>query len=349
MNRVFIPLSVAAPTPVAADAVIETLTGLTMGTSWTVKLIAPAGMAMAELHPVIAAGIERQLDEVVEQMSTWREDSDLSRYNSAPAGTWHVLPKQLLTVLDCALMVAQASGGAYDPSVGPVVNLWGFGPRATPSSMPFTPVLPEPDLLQRARTHCGWQRVHIDRKRQAVLQPGGLYLDFSSIAKGFGVDQVAAYLRSMGILSYLVEVGGELIGQGVKADGQPWWVGLEQPPATALPALYEPGIVALHGLALATSGDYRRYFEHAGARYSHTIDPRTAQPVAHQLASVAVLHENCMHADAWATALLVLGEQEGLQLAQAHGLAALFISREQQGAQEVLRETMTPAMQAMLA
>jgi len=251
-------------------------------------------------------------------------------------------------VLDCALMVAQVSGGAYDPTVGPLVNLWGFGPRAAPSNTPIAPVMPAPDLLEQERVRCGWRRIQIDRKRGAVLQPGGLYLDFSSIAKGFGVDQIATYLRSLGIISYLVEVGGELLGQGVKADGQPWWVGLEQPPVVASPTLYQPGIVALHGLALATSGDYRRYFEHAGARYSHTIDPRTAQPVAHQLASVAVLHDNCMSADAWATALLVLGEADGLQLAQEHGLAALFISREQKGGQEMLRESMTPAMRAML-
>ncbi|WP_050479645.1 FAD:protein FMN transferase [Herbaspirillum rhizosphaerae] len=334
MNRVFIPLNLPQPDPVPADAVVDSLSGLTMGTSWSVRLIRPAGCDLKTMQD----GIQRQLDLVVAQMSTWSSDSDLSRYNHAAADSWQVLPEHFLKVLDCALAVAELSGGAYDPSVGPLVNLWGFGPDPKRSERP------DDVAIARERQRCGWQRIRIDRARHALLQPGDLYLDFSSIAKGYGVDLVAAYLRSVGAVSYLVEVGGELYGQGVKADGQPWWAGMEHPPAAAGADEHVQSIAALHGVALATSGDYRRYFDDGERRYSHTIDPRTAQPVAHALASVAVLHADCMTADAWATALMVLGDEEGLALALSNGVAALFISRDGEG----FRERLTPAMQAML-
>lgn len=334
MNRVFIPLSLSQPDPVPADAIVDSLSGLTMGTSWSVKLIRPAGNDLQ----MIQKGIQAQLDLVVAQMSTWSADSDLSRYNHAAADSWHVLPEHFLRVLDCALAIAERSGGAYDPSVGPLVNLWGFGPDPKHADRP------DDAAIARERQRCSWQRVRIDRTRNALLQPGGLYLDFSSIAKGYGVDLVAAYLRSIGAVSYLVEVGGELYGHGVKADGQPWWVGMEHPPATSGTHEHVQNIAALHGMALATSGDYRRYFEDGDRRYSHTVDPRTAQPVAHALASVAVLHADCMTADAWATALMVLGDEEGLALALSNGLAALFISRDGDG----FCERLTPAMEAML-
>lgn len=341
MNRVFIPLSLSQPDAVPATAPTESLGGPTMGSTWSVKLIRPPQLELQSIR----AGIQQQLDLVIAQMSTWSASSELSRYNQAEAGSWQVLPTPFLRVLDCALDVAARSGGAYDPSVGPLVNLWGFGPT------PVRSQAPDAEALQQARAACCWQRVRIDRARQALLQPGGLYLDFSSIAKGYAVDLVADYLHGIGVRSHLVEVGGELRGHGVKADGQPWWVGLEQPPASAGSALetqmqtQTQSIVALHGLALATSGDYRRYFEHEGIRYSHTIDPRTAQPIAHALASVTVLHTDCMTADAWATALMVLGDQDGLALALELGLAALFIRRDGAG----FRESMTPALQAMLS
>ena len=338
MNRVFIPVEFIEPPALDADAVPQSLSGLTMGTSWSAKLILPAGMTLDTL----AAGIQRQLDLVVRQMSTWREDSDLSRFNQAEANTWHEIPVEFFRVLDCALTVAQATGGAYDPSVGPLVNLWGFGPDARRHAAPAA------QELAAAQSRCGWQRIRLDRVRCRIWQAGGVYLDFSSIAKGFAVDLAVDYLRAAGIPSYLVEVGGELRGYGVKADQQPWWVGIEQPLSVqggaALTADAVHSIVALHGLALATSGDYRRYFEHAGNYYSHTIDPRSAAPVAHALAAVTVLHPECMVADVWATALMVLGPEEGMRCARERGLAALFLARDG-GA---FGESMTPALQAML-
>ena len=159
------------------------------------------------------------------------------------------------------------------------------------------------------------------------MQPGGVQLDLSAVAKGYGVDRLAFYLKSQGVQHYLVEVGGELRGAGLKPDGQPWWVVLEQVPGADGAEAADELVLALHGLSVATSGDYRRYFERDGRRYSHTIDPRNGVPIANDLASVTVVHPQCMAADAWSTALTVLGAEQGLRLAERLGLAARFVAR----------------------
>lgn len=306
-----------------------------MGTTWSVKLVAPRG-----LHPAgIRGDIEARLDRVIAQMSTWEPDSDLSRFNRAPAGRWCELRVECLTVLAHALEVAADTGGAYDPTVGPLVDLWGFGPARRPHTRPSA------DAIAAARARIGWERLTLDARGRRVRQPGGVSVDLSSIAKGFAVDQIAAHLRRLGVTSYLVEIGGELRGHGAKPDGTPWWVALERP-ADSPGDGSGPGhlIVALHGLSVATSGDYRRFFEDSGRRYSHTIDPRTGCPVDHGLASVTVLHPECMIADAVATALTVLGAPAGLAYARRRGLAALFIERGPRG----IEERMTPSFAAML-
>ena len=308
--------------------------GHTMGTSWHVKLMRPPHMALSELQ----TGVQHTLDQVVAQMSHWDANSDLSRFNSAPAGSWHGLPPELFTVLDYALFIAQQSGGAFDPSIGKIVNIWGFGPDHRASTVP------DATVLQQARQSCGWQQLSVERLPQRAYQPGGVQLDLSGIAKGFGIDQVARYLEAQGINSYLVEVGGELRGLGCKPDNSPWWVQLEQPVSASNRVTAIRTIVALHGLSIATSGDYRRYFEQEGQRYSHTIDPRTGYPIEHALASVTVLHAECMAADALATAILVLGPEAGLAYAEQWRLPCLFISRSPQG----LSETMSSPMRAML-
>jgi thiamine biosynthesis lipoprotein len=267
-------------------------------------------------------------------MSTWETTSDLSRYNTSPTG-WQTMPPACFDVIACAMAVAKDSTGAYDPTVGPLVNLWGFGPD------PARRTRPDAADIAAARARCGWWRIELDPGRQAVLQPGGVYIDLSAIAKGYGVDAVADYLRAVGCTSFLVEVGGELLGEGVKADGQPWWVELEHP-AEHVP---EPLIAALHGLAVATSGDYRRcFFDSLGRRYAHTIDPRTGLPTAHDTASVSVLHPRCILADALSTALMVMGSTEGMAYAERHDIAALFIDRQH----DRYVESMSPAMTAML-
>ena len=248
-------------------------------------------------------------------------------YPPLPAGFWHVLTH--------ALALAEESGGAYDPTVGPLVNAWGFGPH----QRAFEP--PSPAAVEAARARCGWRRVKLDPERRAAWQEGGTYLDLSSIAKGHGVDRAAQALDALGATGYLVEVGGELRARGLRPDGQPWRVAVEVPDASDAHALALP----LRDLSIATSGDYRRHAGSGDARYAHTIDPRDGQPVRNGVASVTVLHADCMQADALATALTVLGETEGLDLARRHGLAALFILREAGG----FRLAATPAFQALAA
>lgn len=313
------------PAPQAAA-----LAGATMGTTWSARLALPAGCAETSARQIIQAA----LDEVVAEMSTWEDHSDITRYNRAGPG-WRALPAGFWHVLTHALALAEESGGAYDPTVGPLVNAWGFGPH----QRAFEP--PSPAAVEAARARCGWRRVKLDPERRAAWQEGGTYLDLSSIAKGHGVDRAAQALDALGATGYLVEVGGELRARGLRPDGQPWRVAVEVPDASDAHALALP----LRDLSIATSGDYRRHAGSGDARYAHTIDPRDGQPVRNGVASVTVLHADCMQADALATALTVLGETEGLDLARRHGLAALFILREAGG----FRLAATPAFQALAA
>lgn len=333
-RRVLLPTSLAPVVPPWEGERVHELHGLSMGTSWNVKLVAPAGFPNTQAQ----AGIQATLDRVVREMSNWEPDSDLSRFNHAEPGSWHTLPAGFAQVLACAQEVARESEGAFDPTLGTLVELWGFGPAGSVGAPPSV------EALQAARARCAWDALTFDSAARRARQPGGLHLDFSGIAKGFGVDEVARYLAERGIESYLVEVGGELRGQGVKPDGQPWWVALETPPGAEHSAAAQT-VVALHGLSVASSGDYRRYFEHAGQRYAHTLDPRTGRPVAHATAQVSVVAESCMWADALATALTVLGVDAGMAYARERGIAALFIQREG-GA---YREVATPALLAMAA
>lgn len=303
------PLPIAFTTPTA-------LAGVTMGTTWSAKLALPFGVSGTAARQAI----QQALDDVVAQMSTWDETSNLSRYNEAPAG-WQALPDHCFHVLRHALQLASDTQGAYDPTIGPIVNAWGFGPPPYASEPPTT------QTIQSLQQRCGWQRVRLSDDGQSAWQPGGVYLDFSSIAKGYGVDLAARALIALGVRDYLVEVGGELRAQGKRPDGQPWRVAIEIPDGTDDHAL----ALVLTDHTIATSGDYRRYRDSSAGRYAHTIDPRTGRPISNDVASVTVLHDHCMQADALATALTVLGEDEGLAYAQRHRLAALFIMRDRQG------------------
>jgi thiamine biosynthesis lipoprotein len=329
MNRVLVPL-LAEPPPRPVGGAVLALGGQTMGTTWSVKLVAPPTANAAAL----TAMAQRALDCVVQEMSPWESLSDLSRYNRAAAGSWTALPPAFAQVLRCALEIADQTHGAFDPTLGALVDLWGFGPR------PFHGAPPEAGDIADARDTTGWRRLVLDD--DSLFQPGGLRLDLNGVAKGFAVDQVAAALDRAGARSYLVEVGGELRGTGVKPDGAPWWVELERPPIAN-----DSGprtLVALHGLSVATSGDYRRFFEHDGRRYAHTLDPVTAAPVTHPTVSVTVLHPDCLRADAYATALTVMPPDAALAFAAAHDLAALILARGPAG----LEERLSPALAAML-
>lgn len=291
-----------------------------MGTSWSVRV---AGAA-----PGLRDEIVRVLDRIVAEMSHWAPDSHLSRFNRAEPGRWQPLPPGFATVLATGLTVAQASGGAFDPAMGLLADLWGFGPAGPRGDVPGD------DAVALALALSGCRHIEQDGARARRHSPATL--DFSGIAKGYAVDAVAERLQALGMADFLVEIGGELRGEGIKPDGQPWWVDIEQAPGAAI----APIRVALHGLSIATSGDYRRSFRHAGTDYAHTLDPRTGRPLANGVASVTVLHPQAMLADAWATALSVLGPQ-GMALAEREGLAAHMVVR---GGGEHL----SPALVAML-
>lgn len=325
--RIAIPQGLTAEATRPRPGRAARLSGPTMGVGWTLLANAPLDVSDASL----AAAVQAAADTVVGQMSSWEVASDLSRYNGAPAGAWVETPGHLLHVTKAALALAEASDGAFDPTVGEVVDLWGFGAWGA--------VARPPEARRLADAVQGWRSLEIDGGR--MRQPGGLRLDLSGIAKGYGVDLAAHAVASLGARDFLIEIGGELRGHGVRADGEPWWVDLERPPEARLA---EPPLrIALHGLSVATSGDWRRQFTWNGQRFSHTIDPRTRAPVQTRLAQVSVLHAACMQADALCTALAVLGD-DGEAYAQAHGLAACFLWREA----DEWRESLSPALAALL-
>lgn len=294
---------------------VTTLSGETMGTLWSVRYVAPPSLGEAEARAIIDA----TLDRITVEMSQWRTDSIISSFNCAPQGSEIRLPCDFRTVLETALDVAQRSDGAFDPTLGRLVDLAGFGPAPAPATAKAAT-----DPLDALRA-AGWRRLPYAGGR--VVQPGGIALDFSGVAKGHAVDAVADDLAAAGVAHMLVEIGGELVGRGVRPDGQPWWVDLEAPPGKPLP----PFRIALHGIAVATSGHYRRGF--------HTLDPRTGTPIVNGPRSVSVIHDKAAHADAWATALIVLGADAGMRLAEREGLAVRIVADD---------EALSPALREML-
>jgi len=339
MRDVLVPLEID-PSPAPPSSRPLALSGTAMGSGWSARLMLPGG-ADAHLQPALQA----ELDLVVAQMSHWEPDSLLSRYNRAAAGSWHALPSPFFEVIDYALSVQQASGGAYDPAAGALVDLWGFGATKRYDQAGY--YAPDAQAIGAVLARRRHAQPVLDRQARRLLQPGGAVLDLSAVAKGHAVDRLALCLERLGIRHYLVEAGGELRGAGVKGDGQPWWVEIEGvPDATAAGA--QP-LLALHGLAVATSGDYRRFYrQHAGGRISHTLDPRSGQPIANGVASCTVIAPTCMAADALSTALTVLGPREGLVLAERDGIAARFLVRAAATADDGLTAITSSAWRALL-
>ena len=330
-NRVLVPAIQGAPPRPPSD-LIRTLGGLTMGTSWSARVIAPPGVD----EDALRAAIEEELAAVVAIFSPWEPSSEISRFNAAPAGFWAV-SQPFWDLLDAAMNLGDETNGAVDPTLGALVDLWGFGPPR-----PRSPLLPVPDdaEITAAMAVSGWQKLRLNRDARGVMQAGGMKLDFSGIAKGHAVDRVSDRLTAMGATSHLIEIGGELKGRGVKPDAQPWWVEIERVEDSPAPRT----VAALFDLAVATSGDYRRAFVHDGRLYPHTLDGSTGRPVDNNLASVTVLHASAMMADAYATALTVMGPFDGPDYAEAVGLTAHFVERTERG----LVERMTPAFTALM-
>ena len=298
----------------AGQPVVQ-LAGASMGTTWHVTYIEDRGGIKQEL---LQAGIEQLLEEVEHSMSTYRDESEISRLNAAPTNTWFAVSARFYSVLSTALHIGRQSEGAYDVTVAPLVDLWGFGPG------PQTVAPPSQQAIDSALAQVGQHKLRLDGDARAVMKLSSTTVDLSSIAKGFGVDLVAAWLLEQGVQRFLVEVGGEMKMSGNSGRGDPWRIAIERPDSAGQDVA---AAISLTDVAIATSGDYRNYFEMDGRRYSHTIDPRTGYPVAHDLVSVTVAHPSAMLADAWATALTVLGAEQAMVTAHTLGLAVYFIRR----------------------
>lgn len=301
---------------------LVTHSGLTMGTTYTVKWVSNAAVDKAET----VAAINRALVEVNQSMSTYIPDSELSLLNGLPAGSSAELSKELAFVLQLGLEISEQSDGAFDFTVGPLVNLWGFGPNGRVMQAP------DEEKIAAVMQRVGYQSVEL--KDQHLVKTLDSYIDLSAIAKGYGVDVIAQLLEARGIDSYLVEIGGELRAKGLKPDGSHWKVAIESPVATTERSIQK--IIAVKDIGIATSGDYRNYFEENGVRFSHTIDPITARPIRHNLASVTVLAKTCAEADGYATAMMVMGPVKALKFAEARDIEAFFLVKTDKGFEELM-------------
>ena len=314
-----------SPAPASLDGPL-TISGRTMGTYYRIKLAdLPSPLGQDELE----SEIESILHEVNRQMSTYIPESELSRFNRHENDDWFSVSPEIALVVQEGLLIHQLTDGAFDITIGPLVNLWGFGPEGGQGEVP------SPDDIDEAIARVGSRRLEVRISPPALKKSrNDLYVDLSGIAKGFAVDELARYLDSVGITGYMVDIGGELKTRGRKKDGSYWKIAVESPIVNAK-AIQK--VVPLVNLAMASSGDYRNYFEKNGERYSHEIDPAAGRPIRHRLASVTVVDPSCMRADALATALMILGPEKGFKLAQRNKMAVLFIIKGKDGFVE--RET----------
>jgi thiamine biosynthesis lipoprotein len=295
------------------------LSGETMGSAWTVKIAGSLPATAEELR----SGVQARFDAVNLALSTYREDSALSQFNDDDRGEWVAIDPELGEVLSYALELANDSGGAYDVTVGPLVNLWGFGPD------PATRKVPQAAAIEAARARVGWRKVEVDAAKRRARKAPGVRVDLSSLGKGRGVDRVAEYLDSAGVANYLIDLSGKLRARGFNAQGDRWRVAVEPPEADATNVRppFESEIIELADESVATAGDYRRFFEIDGKHYSHIIDPRTGWPVAHDTVSASAIAKSCMHADALATVLMAMEPEDAIALANRRRLRSLLISR----------------------
>ncbi len=291
-----------------------------MGTSFTVKVSTmPDSIKADELK----VKVKHLLDSLNAKMSTYQHDSELSVINRNQSIEWIAVSKPLFEVLLEAKKMFELSEGAFDITVGPLVNLWGFGP----DDMSFK--APDNELIAEKLKKTGSKFLLLDNETQKIKkQIPELSLDLSAIAKGYAVDQVGMLLESQGIKDYMVEIGGELRLKGYNNRNQAWRIAIEKP--TPEKRVIQK-VLPLTDSSLATSGDYRNFFEVDGLRFSHTIDPRSGKPITHKLASITILSDTTMKADALATALMVLGSEQGMILAEQENIAALFIIKTEGG------------------
>jgi len=296
---------------------IEEFGGPTMGSTYSIKYVRSEGVApQAELK----AATEAILAEIDLQMSTYRDDSLIEQFNSAPAGTCQAMPKGVLDLVRAGDRLHQESQGYFDLTLEPLLDLWGFGPKGQGEAVP------DAERLAEVRQRVGQQHLKIDGEQ--LCKDADVQVDFNSIAAGYAVDLIVVRLGELGVTSYLVEATGELKAAGFKPDGSHWRIGLEAPRDDQRVA---QRILQLDGYGISTSGDYRNYFEENGQRYSHTLDPLSGKPVNHKLAAVTVADRSTLRADGLSTLLMVLGPEAGMAFAERNGIAAFFVTREGEG------------------
>ncbi len=307
---------------------LTSVSGAIFGTTWTVKVVGehpdPKGLSQR---------LDARLQALDQALSTYRDDSALMGLNRAPSGEWVSVPRELHEVLSISKGVHRRSEGAFDPTVGELVRAWGFGPDARPRSAPDVHAL---------AGRVGFEHLELHPSDLAARWlRDGMELDLSAVAKGYAVDQLAALLRSEGSVRHMVEIGGEVRARGAGPSGGPWRIGVETPVAGARRQAVVA--VSLRDAAMATSGDYRNFYRLDGTTVSHTIDPRTGSPVTHELGSVTVISESAAEADAWATALNVMGPARAETVASRAGLDYMMLVRTG----DTFREIMSPGFSAM--
>jgi thiamine biosynthesis lipoprotein len=290
--------------------------GPTMGTRYSVKLV--VGQNTELDIPSLQTSVDQRLAQINQAMSTYIDDSDINQLNAAPAGTDIKVSAELCEVLKLSQDISAQTEGAFDISVGPIVRAWGFGPEQRDKP-------PEAELLMELLSRTGYQYLNLDCNSTTVLKQKALSLDLSAVAKGYAVDVISELItQETGISDVMVEIGGELSLRGSNVEGKAWRIGIEKP---ALAQMGATQVLALSNVAVATSGDYRNFYEFEGQHYSHLIDPKTGRPVEHALTSVTIVSKNCALADAYATAIHVMGPEAGLAFAEKNQIAAFFIER----------------------
>jgi thiamine biosynthesis lipoprotein len=294
------------------------LSGQTMGTTWSVAMLPkPDGTNTAALQLLL----QKRLDKINSLMSTYDPMSEISRFNKRISTDWFAISDETAQVIELSLTISHLTGGAFDVSVGPLVELWGFGATERGKKIPTE------DRINKILARVGYENIRLQRQPAAISkQIPELRIDLSAIAKGYAVDALATLLEQQGISNYLVEIGGELKISGHRSGGGPWQIAIEKPLEDTREVAT---IFPLTDIALATSGNYRNFYIEDGQRYAHTLDPVSGKPIRHKLASVTVLDQSCARADALATALMVLGEEKGRQLCETHQIAAYFLIHDQ--------------------
>lgn len=319
IKLIFLFLSLSACSKTNEQVILQ---GETMGTFYSIKFIDSNSNISSEN---LKNNIDNILKDINASMSTYIPDSEISKFNQSESTDWQTISEDLFNVIDFSQTMAEISSGAFDITIGPLVNLWGFGPDKNLLE------IPDDDIIHSSLKKIGYKKINLNSESLSMkkLLPE-VYIDLSAIAKGYAVDKIAAALESRAISNYMVEIGGEVKASGINAKGQVWQIGIEKP---QIGERHLQRIIALNNQAIASSGNYRNYFEKDGKNYSHTINPHTGYPVEHAVASVTVITDHTMTADAWATALMVLGAKTGVELAEQHKIAALFIlhSHEKKG------------------